>query len=73
MEAAAYRLLYDNIHDFKETVVHVESEIRRYGIRDNGKEDVSGCQCWVKNTRSFGHFYLGIDKPALFERFHQMQ
>ena len=33
MERAAYRLLYDNIHDFKTTAALVESEIGRHGIR----------------------------------------
>ena len=40
MEITAYRLLYGNIHDFKMTAMHVESEISRYGIRSVGATGV---------------------------------
>ena len=42
MELAAYRLFYDNIHDLKTTAMHVESEIRRHGIRGDSVDPVPG-------------------------------
>ena len=65
MEVAAYRLLYDNIHDFKTTAMHVDSEIRRHGIRSDGSEAVPGMQgrthrdMWV-SMKTVSHFNLGI-------------
>ena len=65
MEIAAYRLLCDNIHDFKMTAVHVETEIRRHGIRSDGVEEVPGMKgrthhdMWV-SMKTVSHFNLGI-------------
>lgn len=64
MEISAYRLLYDSIHDFKTTAVHVDSEIRRLGIRDSCCErvpDMGGRthhEVWV-SMKSVSHFNLG--------------
>ncbi len=65
MEVAAYRLLYDNIHDFKNTAVHVESEITRHGLRDNSSDvvpDMNGRRhhdMWV-SMKTVSHFNLGL-------------
>ncbi|MXY66285.1 MAG: hypothetical protein F4206_01095 [Gammaproteobacteria bacterium] len=65
MDTAAYRLLYDYIHDFKTTAVHVESEIRRHGIRSDSWEEVAGMKgrahhdMWV-SMKTVSHFNLGI-------------
>ena len=65
LDQAAYRLLYDNIHDFKATAVHVDSEIRRLGIRDNDHHAVPGMDgrthhdMWV-SMKTVSHFNLGI-------------
>ena len=65
MEISAYRLLYDNIHDFKTTALHVEAEIRRYGIRNDCHEEVSSMKgrihhdMWV-SMKTVSHFNLGI-------------
>lgn len=40
MEIAVFRLLYDNIQDFKTTAMHVDSEIRRLGVLDDGDDTV---------------------------------
>ena len=59
------QLLYDNIHDFKTTAVHVESEIIRCGIRHDSEEPVPGMKgrrhrpMWV-SMKSVSHFDLGI-------------
>ena len=64
MEIAAYRLFYDNIHDFKTTAVHVEAGIRRHGIRSDGREEVPGIKgrtrhdMWV-SMKTVSHFDLG--------------
>ena len=64
MERAAYRLLYDNIHDFKATAKHVESEIIRYGIRSDSDDPVPGmngrthCDMWA-SMKTVSHFNLG--------------
>ena len=64
MEAAAYRLLYDNIHDFKTAAMHVESEIRRYGLRGDKFEAVPGMngrtqhEMWL-SMKTVSHFNLG--------------
>ena len=65
MEVTAYRLLYDNIQDFKTIAMHVESEIRRYGIRSDSDEAVPGMKgrrhldMWV-SMKTVSHFNLGI-------------
>ncbi len=65
MEFTAYRLLYDNIHDFKTTAMYVEAEIRRHGIRSDGNDNVSGMNgrthhdMWV-SMKTVSHFNLGI-------------
>ena len=65
MEVTAYRLLYDNIHDFKTTAMHVESEIRRHGILSHSDQAVPGMNgrrhqdIWV-SMKTVSHFNLGI-------------
>ena len=65
METSAYRLLYDNIHDFKTTAVYVEAEIRRHNIRSVGNEAVQGMrgrqhhEMWA-SMKTVSHFNLGI-------------
>ena len=64
MERAAYRLLYDNIHDFKTTAMHVESEIVRCGICSDSEDPVPGMggrthvDMWV-SMKTVSHFNLG--------------
>ena len=64
METAAYRLLYDNIHDFKTAAMHVESEIRRYGLRGDNFDAVPGMngrtqhEMWL-SMKTVSHFNLG--------------
>lgn len=64
MEIAAFRLLYDNIHDFKTTALHVDSEIRRLGIRDDREDAVQGMggrthrEMW-ESMKAVSHFNLG--------------
>ena len=61
MELAAYRLFYDNIHDLKTTAMHVESEIRRHGIRGDSVDPVPGMNgrihrdAWV-SMKTVSHF-----------------
>lgn len=65
MEVTAFRLLYDNIHDFKTTAIYVESEIRRHGLSTDIDEEVPGMQgrrhrdMWV-SMKTVSHFNLGI-------------
>lgn len=65
MDINAHRLLYDNIHDFKTTALHVESEIERHGIRNDSNEPVPNMQgrrhsdMWA-SMKSVSHFNLGI-------------
>ena len=65
MDISAYRLLYDNIHDFKTTALYVEAEIKRYGIRDDCHDEVSSMKgrthhdMWV-SMKTVSHFNLGI-------------
>ena len=65
MEATAYRFLYDNIHDFKTTAMHVESEIRSHGILSHREDAVPGMkgrrhrEMWV-SMKTVSHFNLGI-------------
>ena len=64
MEVAAYRIFYDNIHDFKETAVHVEKEIKHHGIRNDSMDAVPGMKgrthhdMWV-SMKTVSHFNLG--------------
>ncbi len=64
MEVTAIRLFYDNIHDFKTTALHVESEIKRYGISsdsDDAVPDTGGRthhDMWV-SMKTVSHFNLG--------------
>ena len=64
MEVNAYRLFYDNIHDFKTTALHVESEIKRHGIRSNSDDAVPGMKgrthrdMWI-SMKTVSHFNLG--------------
>ena len=72
MDINAHRLLYDNIHDFKTTAMHVESEIKRHGIRNNSNEQVPDIQgrrhseLWV-SMKSVSHFNLGIALELLLK------
>ena len=60
----AILLLYDNIHDFKSVAEHVESEIRRLGIRYDCWEVVPASEgrthheVWV-SMKTVSHFNLG--------------
>ena len=60
----AIRFLYDNVHDFKGTAEHVESEIRRLGIFYDSWEEVPGAEgrihheMWV-SLKTVSHFNLG--------------
>ena len=67
MEVAAYRLLYDNIHDLKTTARRVEADVHLHGIKDNRSDPVPGMQgrahhdMWVSMLmKSVSHFNLGI-------------
>ena len=72
MEIAAYRLFYDNIHDFKTTAVHVEAEIRRHGIRSDGQKEVPGMtgrmhhDMWV-SMKTVSHFNLSIAMESMLK------
>lgn len=72
MELSAYQLLYDNVHDFKTTAVHVESEIRRHGICSDSDEAVPGmegrkhCDMWV-SMKTVSHFNLGIALESMLK------
>ena len=72
MEVTAYRLLYDNIHDFKTTAMHVESEIRRHGLRDNSFDAVPGMNgrshhdMWV-SMKTVSHFNLGTALESMLK------
>ncbi|MCY3886190.1 MAG: hypothetical protein OXG19_00545 [Chloroflexi bacterium] len=65
MERAAYRLLYDNIHDFKTTAAHVEAEIKRWNLKNESLavvHDTGGRthhDMWV-SMKTVSHFNLGI-------------
>ena len=73
MDSYAHRLLYDNIHDFKTTAAHVESEIKRYGIRHGSDEPVHNTggrrhlDMWV-SMKSVSHFNLGIALELLLKQ-----
>ena len=64
MEVAAFRLFYDNIHDFKTTALHVDSEIQRLGIYHDADQTVPGMggrahrDMW-ESTKAVSHFNLG--------------
>ena len=64
MEITAFRLLYDNIHDFKTAAMNVEAEIKRLDIRYDRHEVVPGMegrthhQLWV-SMKTVSHFNLG--------------
>ena len=72
MELAAYRLLYDNVHDFKVTAMQVESEIGRHGIRSNGTDAVPGMNdrthhdVWV-SMKTVSHFNLGTALESMLK------
>ncbi|WP_420447149.1 hypothetical protein [Candidatus Palauibacter sp.] len=65
MELFAFQLLYDNIHDFKTTAMHVESEIRHHGIRSDSDGTVPTMQgrkhrdMWV-SMKTVSHYNLGV-------------
>jgi len=72
MDTSAYRLLYDYTHDFKTTAVHVESEIRRHGIRSDSWEELAGMKgrahhdMWV-SMKTVSHFNLGISLESMLK------
>ena len=72
MEASAFRLLYDNVHDFKTTALHVEAEIRRLGIRPDSDKPVPGAKgrrhgdMWI-SMKSVSHFNIGISLELLLK------
>ena len=72
LEPTAYRLLYDSIHDFKTTAMHVESEIIRHGIRDEGNDAVPGMNgrthhdMWV-SMKTVSHFNLGTALESMLK------
>ena len=72
MEVAAYRLFYDNIHDFKTTAMHVDSQIRRFGIRDDSDDPVPGMgvrthrDMW-ESMKAVSHFNLGTALELLLK------
>ena len=72
MEVTAYRMLYDNIHDFKTTARHVESEIQRHGIRNDSHGPVTAMHgrnhhdMWV-SMKTVSHFNLGIAMESMLK------
>ena len=72
MEVTAYRILYDNIHDFKNTANLVESDIRRLGLSYDRKDAVPGMNSrtykdmWV-SMKTVSHFNLGIALELLLK------
>ncbi|MCY3819337.1 MAG: hypothetical protein OXH52_08240 [Gammaproteobacteria bacterium] len=72
MDVSAYRLLYDNIHDFKTTARLVESEIKRHGIRDDSQDPVPTMKgrihhdMWV-SMKTVSHFNLAIALESLLK------
>ena len=72
MERAAFRLFYDNIHDFKATAMHIESEIARHGIRSDSSDPVPGMKgrthhdMWV-SMKTVSHFNLGAALESMLK------
>ena len=72
MERAAYRLFYDNIHDFKTAAMNVESEIIRHGIRSGSNDSVPGMNgrthhdMWV-SMKTVSHFNLGTALESMLK------
>lgn len=72
MEVTAYRMLYDNIHDFKTVARRIETEIRRHGIQHNSHDPVSGMggrthhDMWV-SMKTVSHFNLGIALESMLK------
>ena len=72
MDVHAHRLMYDNIHDFKTTAAHVESEIKRHGIQHDNNALVPEMQgrrnrdMWI-SMKSVSHFNLGIALELLLK------
>lgn len=64
MKAAELRHLHNMVHDFKTAAVHVESEIRSYGLCRDSKAPVPGME-WRMNRdmwasmKEVSHFNLG--------------
>ena len=71
-QANAIRLLYDNIHDFKNAAEHVESELRRLGIRYDcwdvvpSTEGRTHHEIWV-SLKTVSHFNLGTALELMFK------
>jgi hypothetical protein len=61
----AFQLLYDNIHDFKTTAMHVDLEVKRHGIRSDSGDTVPDMQgrqhrdMWV-SMKTVSHYNLGM-------------
>ena len=64
MDIKAFRLLYDNVHDFKSAAMNVEADIKRHEIRYDCYEPVSDMdtrthhEAWV-SMKAVSHFNLG--------------
>ena len=64
MDNTAFRLLYDNVQDFKAAAISVEAEIKRHDIRCDCFDPVSGMdgrthhEAWV-SMKAVSHFNLG--------------
>ena len=72
MERAAFHLFYDNIHDFKTTAMHIESEIAHHGIRSDSNDPVPGMKgrthhdMWV-SMKTVSHFNLGTALESMLK------
>ena len=72
MEVNAYRILYDNIHDFKTTAVKIENDIEMYGIRHNSVElvvETGGRKhhdMWA-SMKTVSHYNLGISLELMLK------
>ena len=74
LDKDALRYLHSNIYDFKSTAEHVESEIKRLGIRGDsweavpGMEDRTQHEVWV-SMKTVSHFNLGVALELMLKFF----
>ena len=72
MEVAAYRLLYDSIHEFKSTARRVEADIQRLAVQHNCHDPVPAVpgrthhDVWV-SMKTVSHFNLGIALESMLK------
>lgn len=72
MDRVTRSLLYDNIHDFKNTAIWVESEIKRHGIRHDSLDAVPDMQSrihtdmWM-SMKTVSHFNLGTSLELMLK------